>query len=159
MMPCNVYRSLALMLTVLIAGISAITAPVGAQTSTSTATATSGGAVAVVYHPPLRGAPAGRIGGASRGGAPGVALPALEVLAPDHVGLTAREQPTLVPANIVELTVEELVPPELPPEVAVARLLALARTLLEENRKLHAALREARRVRPGADVDDGPEAA
>jgi hypothetical protein len=31
---------------------------------------------------------------------------------------------------------EDLVPPELPPEVAVARLVALARSLLAENRQL-----------------------
>jgi hypothetical protein len=31
---------------------------------------------------------------------------------------------------------EDLVPPELPPEIAVARLVALARSLLIENRQL-----------------------
>lgn len=47
---------------------------------------------AVVYVPPPRGAPATRAGGGTR--APG-ALPELSVLAPDHVGRTARAAPTL----------------------------------------------------------------
>jgi Domain of Unknown Function (DUF928) len=46
----------------------------------------------IEYRPPMRGAPARRVGGASRGGD---ALPAVSVLAPDHVGLTTSEQPTL----------------------------------------------------------------
>jgi hypothetical protein len=37
-------------------------------------------------------------------------------------------------------SVEELVPPELPPDIAVARLVALARSLLVENRELRDAL-------------------
>jgi hypothetical protein len=37
-------------------------------------------------------------------------------------------------------SIEELVPPELPREVAVARLVALARSLLVENRELRDAL-------------------
>ena len=48
---------------------------------------------APVYMPPLRGAPATRIGGGVRG--PGTALPAIAVLAPDHAGWTADPQPTL----------------------------------------------------------------
>jgi len=47
----------------------------------------------VEYRPPLRGAPARRVGGSSRGSK--TALPAVSVLAPDHVGLTVSEQPTL----------------------------------------------------------------
>jgi hypothetical protein len=35
---------------------------------------------------------------------------------------------------------EDLVPPELPPDVAVARLVSLARTLLIENRELREVL-------------------
>jgi hypothetical protein len=35
---------------------------------------------------------------------------------------------------------EDLVPPELPPEIAVARLVALARSLLIENRELREVL-------------------
>ncbi len=46
-----------------------------------------------VYNPPKRGAPGGRVGGGTRG--PGDDLPTLSVLAPDHIGLTTREQPTL----------------------------------------------------------------
>lgn len=46
-----------------------------------------------VYQPPMRGAPQGRVGGATRGAAE--ELPQLDVLAPDHVGLTTAEQPTL----------------------------------------------------------------
>ena len=46
-----------------------------------------------VYNPPLRGAPRGRIGGGSRG--IGDDMYTLFVLAPDHVGRTSHEQPTL----------------------------------------------------------------
>ncbi|MCK5091489.1 MAG: DUF928 domain-containing protein, partial [Gammaproteobacteria bacterium] len=46
-----------------------------------------------VYKPPKRGAPAARVGGGTRG-VDGV-LPDVYVLAPDHVGLTTHEQPTL----------------------------------------------------------------
>lgn len=45
-----------------------------------------------VYKPPLRGAPGGRIGGGTRGLKDAITL---FVLAPNHVGLTVREQPTL----------------------------------------------------------------
>jgi hypothetical protein len=47
----------------------------------------------VAYTPPLRGAPQRRIGGSSRG--TDTALPSVFVLAPDHVGLTTSEQPSL----------------------------------------------------------------
>lgn len=44
-----------------------------------------------VYRPPPRGSPAVRVGGATRtAGAP---LPALQVLAPDHIGLTVQPRP------------------------------------------------------------------
>lgn len=46
-----------------------------------------------VYIPPLRGAPATRVGGASRGTAEESII--LRVLAPDHTGLTIRTQPSL----------------------------------------------------------------
>ena len=46
-----------------------------------------------VYNPPLRGAPRGRIGGGTRG--VGTDTIVLSVLAPDHAGLTASEQPSL----------------------------------------------------------------
>ena len=46
-----------------------------------------------VYSPPMRGAPAARIGGGTRG--IGSETLELVVLAPDHTGLTTKEQPTL----------------------------------------------------------------
>ncbi len=46
-----------------------------------------------VYKPPKRGAPAGRVGGGTRG--PGREVFVLTVLAPDHTGLTVNEQPSL----------------------------------------------------------------
>jgi hypothetical protein len=65
-------------------------------------------ATAAVYKPPMRGAPASRVGGATRG--TGEADFVLSVLAPEHTGLTARAQPTLywfasAPASaLVEVT-------------------------------------------------------
>jgi len=52
---------------------------------------------ATAYKPPLRGAPGGRVGGASRSASvPRVPLPVIELLAPaDHTGVTARPDPTL----------------------------------------------------------------
>jgi len=47
-----------------------------------------------LYQPPRRGAPGGRVGGGTRG--PSRALPLLYALVPDHVGVTAEEQPPLV---------------------------------------------------------------
>jgi hypothetical protein len=49
------------------------------------------------YKPPLRGAPGGRVGGASRGTVkPSTPLPTIDLLAPDdHTGLTATATPTL----------------------------------------------------------------
>jgi hypothetical protein len=47
----------------------------------------------LVYVPPLRGAPGGRVGGGTRGLS--MDLPLLYALVPDHVGLTTQEQPTL----------------------------------------------------------------
>lgn len=49
---------------------------------------------APAYKPPLRGAPAGRIGGGTRGASERESF-TLQVLAPDHVGNTAQEQPCL----------------------------------------------------------------
>lgn len=48
---------------------------------------------APIYKPPLRGAPGGRVGGAARG--TGREEFILSVLAPDHTGLTTRDQPAL----------------------------------------------------------------
>lgn len=65
----------------------------------ASASATNAGSVGAsaalpIYTPPLRGAPANRIGGGTRGvGAPRLAL---EVIAPDdHTGLTSAAQPRL----------------------------------------------------------------
>ena len=51
-----------------------------------------------VYKPPLRGAPGGRVGGASRSAVRvSTPLPIIELLAPaDHAGLTATATPTLL---------------------------------------------------------------
>ena len=50
-------------------------------------------AAAPVYTPPLRGAPASRVGGGTRSA--GAARLSIEVIAPDHTGLTSAGQPTL----------------------------------------------------------------
>jgi len=48
------------------------------------------------YKPPPRGAPGGRVGGASRGGPESVTLPRIELLAPDNIaGQTTNPSPTL----------------------------------------------------------------
>ncbi len=47
----------------------------------------------VVYVPPKRGAPDSRVGAGSRG--IGVEWPVVSAVAPEHTGLTVREQPTL----------------------------------------------------------------
>jgi hypothetical protein len=49
--------------------------------------------IKIVFKPPLRGAPAVRIDGGSRGS--GVSLICLNVLAPDQTGFTTQEQPSL----------------------------------------------------------------
>ena len=46
-----------------------------------------------LYQPPSRGAPGGRVGGGTRGPSE---LPVLYALVPDHVAMTAEEQPQLV---------------------------------------------------------------
>ncbi len=58
------------------------------------------------YTPPLRGAPAARIGGGTRSA--GAARLALEAVAPDHTGLTGSAQPTLYwyASEAVSATVE-----------------------------------------------------
>src|SRR5215472_1024977 len=52
---------------------------------------------AVVYKPPVRGVPGGRVGGATRGTVkPATPLPTIDIIAPDgHSGLTASTAPTL----------------------------------------------------------------
>jgi hypothetical protein len=51
-------------------------------------------ATAPVYKPPVRGEPGGRVGGGTRG-TQERDIAVLSVLAPDHTGLTAKEQPSL----------------------------------------------------------------
>jgi hypothetical protein len=69
-------------------------------------------AKAPAYKPPLRGAPAGRVGGGTRGATERESF-SLQVLAPDHVGYTTQEQPCLYwfiskpTSHSVELTVTE----------------------------------------------------
>src|SRR5262249_9720599 len=48
-----------------------------------------------VYKPPLRGAPGGRVGGGTRGSGSVRDVFILSALAPDHMGLTVAEQPSL----------------------------------------------------------------
>jgi len=65
-----------------------------------------------VYKPPLRGSPAGRVGGGTRGMTERESF-SLQVLAPDHIGLTVHDQPSLYwyvskqIAHPIELTVIE----------------------------------------------------
>jgi hypothetical protein len=74
----------------LVLGLLAV-APGGAARAADESGA-SGGSGLFDYRPPDRGAPAARLGGASRGTE---AAPALEVLLPDHVAETASAQPAL----------------------------------------------------------------
>jgi hypothetical protein len=66
----------------------------------------------LVYKPPLRGSPAGRVGGGTRGMTDRESF-SLQVLAPDHIGLTVHDQPSLYwfvskpIAHPIELTVIE----------------------------------------------------
>ena len=69
----------------LLPAIVAISFGVGAQAQQSPAQP--------VYKLPMRGAPASRIGGGTRG--PNVDSPTVTVFAPDHTGLTVNPQPTL----------------------------------------------------------------
>ena len=65
--------------------------PAQAQAQAQPASAST--AAGVEYKPPLRGAPARRVGGATRGG--GDADMVLNVLAPEQTGLTTLAQPVL----------------------------------------------------------------
>lgn len=66
----------------------------------------------LLYKPPLRGAPAGRVGGGTRGVSERESF-SLSVLVPDHAGLTVSDQPQLywyiskATTHPVELTVIE----------------------------------------------------
>lgn len=93
-----------------------------ALTSSAAWAAEADGAFA--YKPPMRGAPAARIGGGTRG--IGDMTLELVVLAPDHAGLTTKEQPTLywyvseaVPSKLeVTLINDEDIDPELEEVIA-----------------------------------------
>ena len=71
--------------------------PALAQNAGPEAAAPAAGQSPPLYKPPLRGAPGGRVGGASRSAVRLTApLPRVELLAPaDHTGLTASATPTL----------------------------------------------------------------
>jgi hypothetical protein len=73
---------------VLLACIVALGLPLGDALAQAKAPA----AGEIEYKPPPRGAPARRVGGSSRGTEK---LPAIAVLAPEHIGLTVSEQPAL----------------------------------------------------------------
>ena len=72
-----------------------ITLFAGTMTSHAQEAGQAGGAAvkSITYNPPLRSAPAGRVGGSTRGTAENDQV--VEVLAPDHVGLSAVDQPVL----------------------------------------------------------------
>jgi hypothetical protein len=84
----NPVTTLALLLTLILAPFSTL---VSAQETTGSSAQKSSGGFS--YSPPLRGAPASRVGGGSRG--VGETTLELSVLAPDHTGLTTKSQPTL----------------------------------------------------------------
>jgi hypothetical protein len=81
----------------LCAVIAAATALAPAQTTGNAPAQTTGNAPAVAYEKPLRGAPARRVTGASRGTKLSQAIiPTIELLAPDgHTGETISPSPTL----------------------------------------------------------------
>jgi hypothetical protein len=81
----------ALLLTLVLALFSTLVSAeeTGAGGTTNNASSAGG----FIYHPPVRGAPASRIGGGSRG-TEGFNVK-LSALAPDHTGLTTKRQPTL----------------------------------------------------------------
>lgn len=130
----------------LVLGLAPLATPMGAE-DTQGDVAQQGQAVVstgFTYRPPMRGAPASRVGGATRG--TGDASLELSVLAPDHTGLTTRHQPTLYwylskPANArldVTLINDEEIDPVLekvigiPESAGIQRLdLATAGTRLE----------------------------
>jgi hypothetical protein len=98
----NGFRRLSIMNTIratLFVGLSvafplvATTVPAQAQSSPQTTNAPPAASQVPVYQPPLRGAPATRTGGASRGEQDSGLI--LSVLAPESTGLTSRAQPTL----------------------------------------------------------------
>lgn len=86
----------ALLLPLLAAAVIAA-APLARAQSEAPPAADTSSAAAPAYKPPLRGAPGGRVGGASRSAVlHRTPLPTIELLAPsEQAGLTARPDPTL----------------------------------------------------------------
>jgi hypothetical protein len=78
-------------------GASLAPAPSVAQNEAPAAVPEEKAPLAAEYKPPPRGAPGGRVGGASRGTVKAtIPLPTIELLAPDgHTGLTTSPTPTL----------------------------------------------------------------
>lgn len=105
--------SMAGLLAVIVLSTMALDGRKGRLTPRRTAAQTSQPApvASLIYKPPLRGAPGGRVGGGTRG--PENAFPMLSVLAPDHTGLTMHEQPALywylskAAAHPIEVTIIE----------------------------------------------------
>jgi hypothetical protein len=85
------------LLTIAVAALWVAPAPSGAQTAAPAAASEEQAPPGPAYKPPLRGAPGGRVGGASRGTVKVAApLPTIELLAPDgHTGLTTSATPIL----------------------------------------------------------------
>ena len=85
------------LLTIATAALWAAPAPSVAQTAAPAATSEEEPPPEPAYKPPPRGAPGGRVGGASRGTVKvTIPLPTIELLAPDgHTGLTTSATPTL----------------------------------------------------------------
>ncbi len=85
------------LLTIATAALWAAPAPSVAQTAAPAATREEEPPSETAYKPPPRGAPGGRVGGASRGTVKvTIPLPTIELLAPDgHTGLTTSATPTL----------------------------------------------------------------
>jgi hypothetical protein len=84
----NPITAFGLLLTLILAPFTTL---LSAQEATGSSAVKSSAGFA--YRPPLRGAPASRVGGGSRG--VGEITLELSVLAPDHTGLTTKSQPTL----------------------------------------------------------------
>jgi len=86
-----------LALAVAVAGTAAAVAQ-GLPPAQSPTDEPAGAAPPPVYKPPMRGAPGGRVGGASRSAVRvSTPLPVIELVAPsDHAGLTATATPTLL---------------------------------------------------------------
>ncbi|MBI2318064.1 MAG: DUF928 domain-containing protein [Betaproteobacteria bacterium] len=91
-----------------------------------------------IYKPPARGTPASRVGGGSRG--TGDESPRLAVLAPDHTGLTTKEQPSLYwfvskpAAAKIEVTVinDQAVAPMLEKNIDAPKLAGIQRLRLAD---------------------------